>query len=504
MKKKYLLGVDIGTSETKGTLCDTDGNIMGTQKQKHDLLIPQPGFAEHDPAQWWSDFCSISNGLIAACGIDAADIVGVGCSAVASGLNFLDENFNPVRNTILYGIDTRSLAEIEEIHERIGKDQIQREYGETLSVDSYGPKILWVKNNQREIFDKVRYITISPGYINLKLTGKNCIDVYSAYLAAPIYDRGKRDWISERCDYIASKELLPEIFYSSEVIGHVTADAEKETGIKAGTPVVCGTTDAGAEALSGGVSLSGDTLVMYGSTVFVVHVTDRNRQGDNSLWNAVYLFPDTYTVLSGMATTGSLTQWLVNTLGNDFVERARQTGENIFDMLFTNVDSISAGSDGLIVLPYFAGERMPIKDPLAKGVIFGLNLAHTRDHIVRAALEGIGYGLAQSLDIILETGLDMKHITAIGGGTKSEAWMQIMSDITGLEHRIMEKNEGASYGDAMLAALGTGVATLEEIKNWNKISYCIKPNPNHRQKYDEGKKLFKRLYEDTKELMHII
>jgi xylulokinase len=173
-------------------------------------------------------------------------------------------------------------------------------------------------------------------------------------------------------------------------------------------------------------------------------------------------------------------------------------------MLFANVESIAAGSDGLIVLPYFAGERMPIKDPHAKGVIFGLNLTHTRDHIIRAALEGIGYGLAQNLDIMLETGLDLKEITAIGGGTKNPSWMQIMSDMTGLNHRIMEKNEGASYGNAMLAALGTSVKTLDEIKNWNKIIHRFKPNPDNREKYDKGKKLFKRLYEDNKELMHLI
>ena len=502
MAKKYLLGVDIGTSETKGTLCDTEGNILGMQKQKHDLIIPEPGFAEHDPAEWWSDFCTITKGLIKAHGIDNTDIAGVGSSAVACGLNFLDEKFNPVRNTILYGIDTRSLEEIKELNRKIGEERILNQCGSALSVESYGPKILWVKNNQSEIFKKVRYITFAPGYINLKLTGKNCIDVYSAYEAQPMYDRFKNEWSTEMCSYIAPKELLPEIFYSSDVIGYVTAEAQKETGLKEGTPVICGTTDAASEALSGGVNLPGDTMVMYGSTIFIIHVTDKNHEKDNPLWNSVYIFPNTYTVLSGMATTGSLTRWLLNTMGADYIERARQTGEDVYTMLFKNVESIAAGSDGLFILPYFAGERMPIKDPLAKGVIFGLNLTHTRDHIVRAALEGIGYGLAQNLDIMLETGLDIKEITAIGGGVKNLSWMQIMSDISGLNQRIMEKNEGASFGDAMLAALGTGVKTLDEIKNWNKTVHLIKPNPRNREKYDKGKKLFKRLYEENKDLMH--
>ena len=506
---KYTMGIDIGTFETKGVLCDMSGNIISSEKMKHDLISPQPGFAEHDPLnQWWREFCFISNELIKQSGVDHSDIVGVGCSAIMCGLTFVDEDLNPLRNAILYGIDTRCQAEIDQLNSEIGEKEIVRLCGEALSVESFGPKMLWVKNHEPEVYKKTKYITMAPGFINLRLTGKNWVDGYSASSSAPLYSNAKREWIPEMSPYVVPLELLPQIGYVCDVIGEVTETAADETGLKAGTPVICGTTDAGAEAFSGGITSPGETMVMYGSTIFVIHLTDKQTMGtlinsDNPLWKGDYIFPDSYAVFGAMATTGSLTRWLLDTLGNDYILRGKDTGEDIFNMLFEGVDRIPVGSDGLFVLPYFAGERLPIKDPLAKGMIFGLNLRHTRDYIVRAALEGIGYGLAQNLDEMKKCGVEINKVTAIGGGTKNPLWMRIMSDITGTPHRILKNNAGASYGDAMLAALGTGYVSMDEVKQWNETAYRVEPNLKNTAYYEERKPIFKQLYENTKDLMHL-
>lgn len=501
---KYFIGIDIGTYETKGTLADINGKVIKTAKRRHSIIIPQPGFAEHDPNLWWSECCSIIQEFLQTDGISNADIAGICCSAVACGLVAIDEQNEPLRNAILYGIDTRCIPEIEQLNREIGEEKILDFCLEPLSVDSFGPKILWIKNHEPEIFAKTKQFTFVEGYVNLKLTGNNYIDRYSLVFGLPMYNSRTGDWDDEMCSYVAPRHMLPNLCDSTDLIGTVTAEAAAQTGLREGTPVVCGTTDAASEALSVGVAEPGDTMVMYGSAGFIIHITDKLYVKDNPLWKTAFLLPDTYAILSGMSTAGSLTHWLLRVLGQDMLSQAKETGKNEFDILFSELDSVPPGSDGLMVLPYFAGERMPIKDPEAKGLMLGLTLAHTRNHIIRASIEGIGYALAQSLDIIKDMGLEMKEVTAIGGGTKNPGWMQIMSDITGVAHRIYTHNNGASYGDAMLAALGTGNATVADIKTWNSVKEIIRPNEENHAFYSQKAQLFKQLYINNKDAMHQI
>jgi len=500
---KYFIGIDIGTYETKGTLTDRTGRVIRTEKRRHGIIIPQPGFAEHDPQLWWSECCSILHSFWDS-GICSADVAGICCSAVACGLVAVDGNHDPVRNAILYGIDTRSVDEIEQLNRQIGRERILEFCGEPLSVDSFGPKILWIKNHEPELFARTRQFTFVQGFVNLKLTGNNCIDRYSVVFGLPMYNAQTGDWEDAMCAHIAPRHMLPTLYDSQDVIGSVTPEAAAQTGLRVGTPVICGTTDAASEALSAGVAETGDTMVMYGSSIFIIHITETLQRQNNPLWKTSYLLPETYAVLSGMSTAGSLTHWLLNTMGQDILDRAKAEGQNEFDLLFSQLDSVPPGSDGLMVLPYFAGERMPIQDPQAKGLMLGLTLSHTRAHIIRACMEGIGYALAQNLDIIRDMGLQIRQITAIGGGTKNPGWMRIMSDITGIPHKIYNQNMGASYGDAMLAALGTGSTDIAQIKKWNSVREIIEPNRENHAFYAQKKQLFKELYINNKDAMHRI
>jgi xylulokinase len=505
LKRQYLLGFDIGTYESKGTLCTTDGTILATSASKHKLRIPQPGYGEHDPlADWWEGFKQIIGQLLGNTGIDSKDIIGIGCSAIAVAATPVDENCNPLRNAILYGVDVRSQKQADELNEKIGPDKIRAHCGMLCSVESYGPKVKWIRDNEPEIYRKARYFTFSQCFLTAKLTGNYYIDVYSACGAGqPLFDENTLDWNDELCSFVVPREKLPKIAFASDVIGKVTREAARETGLCEGTPVICGTTDAAAEALSVGIVDPGDTMVMYGSSIYIIQLVNSIPSND-LLWHSHYILKDTYSVMAGMATTGSLTRWLRDTIAQDLI-REEEEGKNAYDELFAEVNSVPPGSDGVFVLPYFSGERMPIHDPKAKGMIFGLNLSHTRGHIMRAALEGIGYGLCQNLDLMRAAGGDLGHVVAVGGGTKSREWMQIMSDVCQIEQLVPQVTIGASYGDALLAGIGVGaISSPREIKARVKTKYKTVPDPHAAAVYNPKKKTFADLYLATRDIMRNI
>ena len=284
-----------------------------------------------------------------------------------------------------------------------------------------------------------------------------------------------------------------------DIIGEVTAEAAAETGLAAGTPVICGTTDAGAEAVSVGVVEPGDTMLMYGSTMFFIHVLKDMVKGAYGK----YTIDGAYAFAGGMATTGSLTRWLRDNTAADLLAKQEAGGENAYAALFAEAKDIPAGSNGLICLPYFLGERMPIQDPNAKGMYFGLNLAHTRGHLVKAAFEGMGFGLDQNLSMLRGYGADMGTATAVGGGTKTPLWIQTVSDITGVRQQVPEVTVGASYGDALMAGLAVGlIESPKKIKEMIKIKYVTEPNPENAAIYDKYRPIFKELYQRNKDLMH--
>jgi xylulokinase len=497
MGKKYLLGVDIGTGEAKGLLCDIHGKILDFETRAYDIRIPRPGYAEHDPvADWWASFVFIVKQLLDRTEIDPAEIAGIGCSSIACGLTAVSKQGEPMRNAILYGIDLRSQKEIDELNRVIGKDKIKAHVGRDLSADSFGPKILWIKNNEPDIFNNAHFFTFVQGFLNYKLTGNNFIDVYSAGFAEPMFNQRTNDWDASMCSYIVDMEKLPEICWPTDVIGSVTREAAYETGLKEGTPVICGTTDAGAEALSVGIMRPGDLMIMFGSTTFIDLVCDTLPEEDTPLWKANFLFPDSYCLLSATATTGSLVKWLKNTLARDLMQKETETGCSAYESMLEGIDEIEPGSENLYLLPYFAGERMPINDPQAKGVIFGLTLAHGRKHLVRAAIEGIGYALKDNLDAMRKLGYEVNKAVAVGGGTKSKAWMKIMADISGCELLLPEVTIGASYGDAMLAGLGTGViGSRDELRKWVKEKDYINPDIGNTEIYEKHFKIFKAIYD---------
>ena len=488
----YTLGIDIGTFESKGVLVDAAGAVIASAARGHEMIVPQPGWAEHRADQdWWGDFVFLCRALLATSGIAPDQIAAVATSAIGPCMLPVDCDGAPLMNGVLYGVDTRASAEIDHLNAEIGAETILARCGNALTSQSVGPKILWLKNQRPDIYAKTAHILTSTSYLVMKLTGEIVIDHYTAANFSPLYDVDRLDWTEELTDDIVPLDRLPRLLWSTEIAGHVTAAAAAETGLAVGTPVTTGTIDAAAEAVSVGVQGAGDMMMMYGSTIFIITLTDK-RVRDPRLWYAPWLTPGSHASMAGLATSGTLTHWFRDQFARDL------NREDAFPVLAAEAAASPAGANGLLMLPYFSGERTPIHDPDAKGVLFGLNLTHTRGDMYRALIEGIAFGTNHVIETYAEAGQRPRRLLAVGGGTKNALWLQATSDASGLDQIVCEKTLGASYGDAFLAAVATGRAAPDDIQSWNPVVTHVAAESH--PIYDRHYALFRRLYEQTRDI----
>jgi xylulokinase len=443
---------------------------------------------EHDPeAVWWNDFVALARSLTAAAG--DAQILGLGVSGIGPCLLPADAEGRPLRPAILYGVDTRATAEIEELTAMFGADRILARGGTPLSTQAVSPKLRWLANNEPEIFARTEMFLMASSYLVLRLTGRYVLDHHSASQCDPMYDLRAADWARDWSARIAPNLNLPELFWPTEIVGTITASAAAETGLPEGLPVTAGTVDAWAEATSVGVSAPGDVMLMYGTTMFLIQMLDDPRP-DPALWVTRGAFPGTYSLAAGMATSGAVTDWLRQLFGGDF--------EN----LVSAAAKVPAGSRGLLVLPYFAGERTPIFDPDARGIVAGLTLSHGQPELYRAALEGIAYGVRHNLEVMHTAGGSPTRLVAVGGGTQGDLWTQLVSDVTGAPQQIPTETIGACLGDALLAATATGhQATAAD---WNPIARTITPIQEHTDRYEEFYAHYRELYPATRSTAHFL
>jgi xylulokinase len=483
---KLLLGIDIGTSSSKGVLADADGQVLATATRPHDFALPHPGWAEHDAeGVWWADFLAICRELVAQAQepVRALCVSGIGPCVLPA-----DTGGRPLRLAILYGIDTRATREIAEQTEQYGAERILARCGSLLTTQAVGPKLAWLRRHEPDVWAQTRYMFMANSFIIHRLTGEYVLDHHSASQCAPLYDLREHGWIEEWAAEIAPGLALPRLLWPAEVAGTVTQEASRLTGLPAGIPVAAGTIDAWAEAASAGVLDPGDLMLMYGTTMFIVEVVAAPRPHP-ALWTTAGVFPGTYTFAAGMATSGALTGWLRTIAGN-----------LPYETLVQEAAQVPAGADGLVVLPYFSGERTPIFDPQARGTICGLTLSHGRGHLYRALLEATAYGVRHILETLHEAGGGGTRLVAVGGGTKGGLWTQIVSSVVGREQVLPAETIGASYGDALLAALAAGLA--EPTARWNQPAAIIPPDPASRDIYDQLYTLYRELYPATRAIAH--
>jgi len=496
----YLIGVDIGTGSSKGVLIESNNGVVLAQSTiPHGVSLPQPGWVEQDAETiWWGEFVQIVKELLLESRVAPQDILGVGVSGIGPCVLPVDEEFNPLRPAILYGIDTRATAEIDQYLQELGEEEVFRRAGCELSSSAVAPKILWLYNNEPAIYRKARWFMTCQNFIVARLTGKASIDNYTASTYSPIIDVEKRSWIDETSAGINPTAKLPEKYWTTEVVGGVTPQAARITGLQEGTPVIAGTIDAAAEAVSIGNYSVGDTMGMFGSSNSIIAITSAYTRS-KTFWGLNWLFPDQYAVVGGMATVGSLTRWF---LENIYRPASDAPDQNPYAQMADLLTMSKPGANNLVALPYFEGERTPINDPIARGAFFGLTLRHSQADMYRALLEAVGFGIRHNLEKLVEEDIEVTLINAVGGGAKNLGWMQLVANISGVDVRIPQGISGASYGDAILAGIGVGLyKDASQAKIWDKTALNLKPDHSDAELYNRLYKVYRNLYEQTKNLL---
>ncbi|MEJ6553442.1 sugar kinase [Microbacterium esteraromaticum] len=485
---RCTLGVDVGTSSTKGVLVDVDGSILGTATRAHDVERPHTGWVEMDGRVWWQEFVAITRELLSA--HPDAEVAAVGVSGMGPCILLADEDDEPVRPAILYGVDTRAAAQIARMTAELGDGEIARIGGSVLTSQAGGPKIAWVADEEVQHWSQAARLFMPASWLARKLTGAYVLDHQSASQVSPLYDIENERWHEPWWSRFAAPVEPPPLAWAGDVAGAVTAVAAEVTGIPEGVPVITGTIDAWTEAVSVGAHGVGDLMLMYGTTMFLIATGDHTLRTP-SMWTTAGAFPGTRNLAGGMSTSGALTAWLKDLTEADYPQLLAEAAES------------GVGARGLLMLPYFAGERTPIQDPDARGVIAGLTLRHGRGDLYRAALEATALGVRHNIETMRRAGADIRRIVAVGGGTQGRLWLQIVSDVTGLVQEVPATTIGASYGAAFLAASAVGVdGHAPRIEQWNPVAERIEPDPDARIAYDALYDRYLRLYAGTKDVVH--
>jgi xylulokinase len=491
---ELFVGIDVGTYASKGVVVRRDGLVVARASRPHRMIVPRPGWAEHRAVEdWWGDFTAICQALLAHPEVSPDAIAAVGCSGIGPCMLPVDGDGEPLMNAVLYGVDTRAMQEVRELTEQLGEPAIIRQCGTGLNAQSAGAKILWLRRHRPDLFERTHRVLNSNSFLIFRLTGRYVIDHYSAGSFTPLYSVARDDWDVDFAGVVDAARL-PELCWSTDVVGAVSEKAAAETGLRAGTPVIAGTTDAAAEAASVGVRRDGDMMVMYGSTIFIIAVHGTPAT-DGRLWRAPWLEAGRHASMAGVSTAGTLTHWFRDNFAREL------DAADPFAMLGREAAASPPGARGLLCLPYFSGALTPLFDADAKGVIFGLDLTHGRGDLARAMYEGIAFATRHILDTYQQSGVAVGRIMAVGGGTQSPVWLQAVSDVTGYDQHLRRENIGASYGDALLAAIGVGALDWAGIEAWNPVVATTTPDASLRAIYDEGFHRFRELYSRTRGLL---
>ncbi len=492
----YLMGIDIGTTGTKTLLIDEKGKVISSNTQEYPLYIPKPNWAEQNPEDWWQATIKSIRKVLADSKVKCEDIKGIGLSGQMHGSVFIDKEYNVLRPCILW-CDQRTARQCEYITNKIGKERlIQLTCNPALTGFTAG-KVLWVRENEPEVYEKTYKILLPKDYIRFKLTGSFATEVSDAS-GTLFLDVRKRKWSDEVLEELdIDKNFMPECFESPVISGRITKKVSELTGLKVGTPVVGGGGDNAAAAVGSGIVKEGRVFSSIG-TSGVVFAFSREVKVDPlvRVHTFCHAVPGTWHVMGVMLAAGGSLRWFRDSLGTEEVKEAKKRGVDPYEILTEEASKVEPGCEGLIFLPYLSGERTPHANPNAKGVFFGLSLKHKKAHLIRAVLEGVTFGLRDSLEIIKEMKIPVDEIRAVGGGARSSLWRQIQADIMNQEIMTINVTEGAAFGAAILAGVGTGIYGSVEEACDNLIFPTSKTKPilENVEIYEGYYKVFRKLY----------
>ncbi|WP_124066165.1 xylulokinase [Clostridium sp. E02] len=498
----YLLGIDIGTSACKAAVFDKDGKVMAAANGEYGVYYKKPGWAEQDPMEWWMAVCSAVKEIFTQTGVRAEEIVGIGVAGQSWSAVSVDKEGEVLTNTPIW-MDTRSKEICKEQNQKIGEDSIFRLSGNTLQPSYSTGKIIWYQKHMPQVYRKTAKILQSNSYIAFKLTGNMTQDLSQGY-GLHCFDMHHGTWDLDMCRALSiDPDLLPDLYPSDEIIGHVTPAAAKETGLIAGIPVVAGGLDAACGTLGAGVIHGGETQEQGGQAGGMSICCDR-CQADPRLILSYHVIPNRWLLQGGTTGGGGAMRWLEKEFGAHEREEGGKRGKCSLDLFNQQAERIAPGCDGLIFLPYMMGERSPIWNPQAKGVFYGLDFRKTKGHFIRSVMEGVAFSLLHNLDAAEEAGANVQVLKAMGGSANSLLWTQIKADITGKPVAVLSSDTSTTMGAAILAGVGVGMYLNyeEAIQLTVKNKRYHVPNAKNKQVYDENYGIYLKLYENLKELMN--
>jgi xylulokinase len=456
MSKSYFLGLDVSTTSSKALLIDANGALIAVASSPHTLQTPYPLWSEQDPKEWWGAVSASIHQVMEKANTGGEDIQAIGLTGQMHGLVLLDASGQVLRPAILWN-DQRTQIQCDEINHRVGKTRFIQLTGNLALTGFTAPKILWVAENESDVYKRARHVLLPKDYIRFCLTGEYAMDKADGS-GTVLFDLKKRNWSPEILAMLGiDPDLMPPTFEGPDFTGYVTSEAANATGLKAGTPVAAGGGDQAAQAVGVGAVEPGVVALTVGTSGVVFATTPSAMiEPEGRLHAFCHALPGMWHLMGVMLSAAGSLQWYRDTLAPNMS----------FDDLLKEAELVNAGCEGLQFLPYLSGERTPHPDPLARGAFIGLTLRHGRGHMTRAVLEGVSFGLKDSFMLIRNAGLgEIRQVRASGGGTKGALWRQILASILEAELVTVNTSEGAAYGAALLAGVGAG--------NWpDVISAC--------------------------------
>jgi xylulokinase len=460
VSESFLLGIDLGTTGVKVLLLPADLNVESGARvevtEEYPLSFPHSGWSEQNPEDWWNGTARAIRTVLDRSGIDNRLIVGVGLSGQMHGATLLDSRGAVLRPCILWN-DQRSAPQCALIQERVGLPQLLKWVGNPALAGFTAPKLLWIREHEPEVYERIATVLLPKDFINFRLTGELNTD-YSDASGTLLFDVAARHWSEEMLRaFDISRDFLPDVLPSTAVMGQVSPEAARVTGLAVGTQVVTGGADNACAAVGAGIISPGDALTSLGTSGTVVapvaqpYIDPRAR-----LHTFCHAVPDVWYVMGVVLSAGGSLRWFRDVLASDMQGTAEASGRDPYDVLMEEAELVPAGSERLIFLPYLTGERTPHGDANARGVFFGLSPSHSRAHIFRSVVEGVTFALADSIAIMRHLGIRFRAMHVTGGGARSALWRQILADVYESRVLLAHGSAGPALGAAVLAAVGGG------------------------------------------------
>ena len=491
-EKSYFLGIDVSTTSSKALLMDAAGRVVQVASAPHTLQTPKLLWSEQDPGEWWQAVQASIRAVLRKAETGGDRIAALGLTGQMHGLVLLDKRGNVLRPAILWN-DQRTQSQCAEIHERIGKERFLQISGNLALTGFTAPKIMWVQENEPQVYAQVKQILLPKDYIRYCLTGEFATDKAGASGSA-LFDLNQRDWSGELLDALGiNPGWMPPTHEGPAFTGAVSAEAAEQTGLRQGTPVAAGGGDQSAQAVGVGAVEAGIVALTLGTSGVVFATTPGPFiEPEGRLHAFCHAVPQRWHLMGVMLSAAGSLQWYRDAL-------APEMG---FDELTAEAGEAPAGSEGLQFLPYLSGERTPHADPLARGAWVGLTRRHNRSHMTRALLEGVAYGLKDSFELIQQSGLsEIRQVRVSGGGAKSALWREILASVLEAPLVTVENTEGAAYGAALLAAIGAGAwqSAPQACRAVVRTTEETQPNPAWLDAYRQGYTIYQGLYPQLKQ-----